>query len=90
MSEYLVRNRDQTELHIIACRLLLDIMPGLETSVVFQENVMAFSLHDFCQCVIPSYLPSLKQRVHVLVIRKTVSYLSVYLSILRGINMSVS
>lgn len=28
--------RDSDELNIAACRLMLDIMPGLETSVVFQ------------------------------------------------------
>ena len=27
------------DLYTVACRLLLDIMPGLETSVIFQENV---------------------------------------------------
>ncbi len=48
VSEYLVQNRDQTELHIIACRLLLDIMPGLETSVVFQENVRIIEYHSEC------------------------------------------
>jgi len=26
-------------LHTVSCRLLLDIMPGLETSVIFQDNV---------------------------------------------------
>lgn len=28
--------RDVDELNVVACRLMLDIMPGLETSVVFQ------------------------------------------------------
>ena len=32
-------NRELNELHVICCRLLLGLMPGLETSVVFQENV---------------------------------------------------
>lgn len=32
-------NRDNTELHIAASRLLLDVMPGLETTIVFQETV---------------------------------------------------
>jgi hypothetical protein len=26
-------------LHTVSCRLLLDIMPGLETTVIFQDNV---------------------------------------------------
>ncbi|KAF5303319.1 hypothetical protein FQA39_LY10058 [Lamprigera yunnana] len=34
-----VTNRDVNELNIAACRLMLDIMPGLETSVVFQPNM---------------------------------------------------
>lgn len=32
-------NRDNTELHVAASRLLLDVMPGLETTIVFQETV---------------------------------------------------
>ncbi|XP_041347553.1 DDB1- and CUL4-associated factor 1-like [Gigantopelta aegis] len=35
---YLMSGRDKKELHTLSCRLLLDVMPGLETSVVFQEN----------------------------------------------------
>lgn len=31
-----VTDRDIDQLNIAACRLLLDLMPGLETSVVFQ------------------------------------------------------
>ncbi|KAI4465923.1 vprbp protein-related [Holotrichia oblita] len=31
-------NRDVDQLNIAACRLMLDIMPGLETSVVFQQR----------------------------------------------------
>ncbi|CAG2115601.1 unnamed protein product, partial [Medioppia subpectinata] len=33
-----VMHRDDTNLHIAACRLMLDILPGLETSVVFNET----------------------------------------------------
>jgi HIV-1 Vpr-binding protein len=29
-------NKDSRKLNIAACRLMLDIMPGLETSAVFQ------------------------------------------------------
>ena len=32
-------NRDETEVQTNACRLLLSVMPGLEATVVFQENV---------------------------------------------------
>lgn len=39
VSTYLMSNRDNTELHIAASRLLLDVMPGLETTIVFQETV---------------------------------------------------
>ncbi|XP_062610768.1 DDB1- and CUL4-associated factor 1-like [Saccostrea cucullata] len=39
ISTYLISsNRDQTDLHIAASRLLLDVMPGLETTTVFQET----------------------------------------------------
>lgn len=33
-----ITGRDINQLNIAACRLMLDIMPGLETSVVFQVN----------------------------------------------------
>ena len=33
------RDHALDELHVIASRLLLDIMPGLETTVIFQDNV---------------------------------------------------
>ena len=33
-----VMHRDDTNLHIASCRLMLDILPGLETSVVFNET----------------------------------------------------
>lgn len=39
VSTYLMSNRDNTELHVAASRLLLDVMPGLETTIVFQETV---------------------------------------------------
>ncbi|KAJ8302050.1 hypothetical protein KUTeg_021037 [Tegillarca granosa] len=38
VSNYVMSSRDQTVLHTAACRLLLDVLPGLETSVVFQET----------------------------------------------------
>lgn len=31
-----ITGRDVDQLNIVACRLMLDVMPGLETSVVFQ------------------------------------------------------
>lgn len=40
MNSYLTgRDHALDELHIIASRLLLGIMPGLETTVIFQDNV---------------------------------------------------
>ena len=36
---YVTNNRDSPELLTVACRLLLDAMPGMEMSVVFQDNV---------------------------------------------------
>ena len=39
VSSYLMDNRDNVPLLTVACRLLLDVMPGLETTVVYQENV---------------------------------------------------
>ncbi|KAL3852286.1 hypothetical protein ACJMK2_015948 [Sinanodonta woodiana] len=38
VSEYLMSSREQLELQITACRLLLDVLPGLETSVIFQDT----------------------------------------------------
>lgn len=38
--------RDVDELNVVACRLMLDIMPGLETSVVFQV-LISESLFQF-------------------------------------------
>ena len=41
VSEYMMGGRvtDMSPLHTASCRLLLDVLPGLETSVVFQETV---------------------------------------------------
>ena len=42
VGEYLLYRADgktAETLHTVSCRLLLDIMPGLETSVIFQDNV---------------------------------------------------
>lgn len=33
-----IADKDIDQLNIAACRLMLDVMPGLETSVVFQVN----------------------------------------------------
>jgi len=43
VGEYMLYRDDQPTaeaLHTVSCRLLLDIMPGLETSVIFQDNVL--------------------------------------------------
>ncbi len=37
-------HRDNIELQKAGCRLMLDILPGLETSVVFNETVSNISL----------------------------------------------
>ena len=39
MNDYLSGGPNQAELQSLSCRLLLDVMPGLETTVVFQDNV---------------------------------------------------
>jgi len=42
VGEYMLYRDEETAaeaLHTVSCRLLLDIMPGLETSVIFQDNV---------------------------------------------------
>ena len=41
VSEYMMGGRvtDMSPLHTASCRLLLDVLPGLETSVIFQETV---------------------------------------------------
>jgi len=46
VGEYMLYRDDETAaeaLHTVSCRLLLDIMPGLETSVIFQDNVCGVS-----------------------------------------------
>jgi HIV-1 Vpr-binding protein len=43
-------NKDSRKLNIAACRLMLDIMPGLETSAVFQVvsiTELQLSLHPY-------------------------------------------
>lgn len=45
MNSYVMTSREFS-LNAAACRLLQNIMPGLETAVVFQEKVGYFSLHD--------------------------------------------
>ena len=39
VNDYLSGGPNQVELQSLSCRLLLDVMPGLETTVVFQDNV---------------------------------------------------
>lgn len=34
-----VMSRDKVEVATAACRLLIDLLPGLESSVVFQDTV---------------------------------------------------
>lgn len=36
-------SRDNFELQSVACRLMLDLLPGLETSVVFNDTVSLLS-----------------------------------------------
>nr|XP_022300005.1 DDB1- and CUL4-associated factor 1-like isoform X2 [Crassostrea virginica] len=64
VSTYLMSsNRDQTELHIAASRLLLDVLPGLETTIVFQETdgLVRRLLHwaEFCDDPLRSYATGL-------------------------------
>jgi len=50
VGEYLLYRDDQPTseaLHTASCRLLLDIMPGLETSVIFQDNVRTGLCYTF-------------------------------------------
>jgi len=52
VGEYMLYRNDQPAaeaLHTVSCRLLLDIMPGLETSVIFQDNVCSCSV-SFLSC----------------------------------------
>ena len=47
---YMMGNRDQTDIQTASCRLLLTVLPGLETSIVFQETVnfvAEIALHDY-------------------------------------------
>lgn len=37
-TEYLTSSRSNFELHVVSCRLLLDILPGLDSTVVFMET----------------------------------------------------
>jgi len=55
VGEYMLYRDDEPTadaLHTVSCRLLLDIMPGLETSVIFQDNVCFVLLiivkYSFC------------------------------------------
>lgn len=63
VSTYLMSNRDNTELHVAASRLLLDVMPGLETTIVFQETdgLVRRLLHwaEFCEDPLRSYATGL-------------------------------
>lgn len=54
VNAYVMTSREPP-LNTAACRLLLDIMPGLETAVVFQEKVSpVLKLALFCT---PTQLP---------------------------------
>ena len=39
VNSYIMSPREEFELNCIATRVLLDIMPGLESAMVFQETV---------------------------------------------------
>ena len=51
MGAYLADNRDDTELQTVSCRLLMDLMPGLEAAIVFQENVCTVEVCVHCVTV---------------------------------------
>lgn len=55
LDSYIMTSRD-LDLNTAACRLLQDVMPGLETSVVFQEKVdllrPTFSVDADCNLLI--------------------------------------
>lgn len=47
-----ITGRDVTKLNVAACRLTLDLMPGLEMSVVFQ----VYQLHSICfHCLLDTF-----------------------------------
>ncbi len=47
VNAYIIGSRD-IEVNTLACRLLYDVIPGLETSIVFQETVSIFPLPCLC------------------------------------------
>ncbi|KAJ8958385.1 hypothetical protein NQ314_006407 [Rhamnusium bicolor] len=51
-----ITGRDIDQLNIAACRLMLDVMPGLETSVVFQPDMDSL-IHRLIKWVINSIEP---------------------------------
>lgn len=51
-----ITDRDIDQLNIAASRLLLDLMPGLETSVVFQVSTIVYLLIQVWQNPIKSYI----------------------------------
>ncbi|XP_018571764.1 DDB1- and CUL4-associated factor 1 isoform X2 [Anoplophora glabripennis] len=51
-----VTGRDVNQLNIAACRLMLDVMPGLETSVVFQPDMDSL-IHRLIKWVMNSIEP---------------------------------
>ncbi|KAJ8975908.1 hypothetical protein NQ317_007751 [Molorchus minor] len=51
-----ITGRDVDQLNIAACRLMLDVMPGLETSVVFQPDMDSL-IHRLIKWVINSIEP---------------------------------
>ncbi|ESO82730.1 hypothetical protein LOTGIDRAFT_184499, partial [Lottia gigantea] len=38
VSQYLMRSREDVQRQTVSCRLLLDVMPGVEASILFQET----------------------------------------------------
>lgn len=52
-----ITGRDIDQLNIAACRLMLDIMPGLETSVVFQQDSMDSLINRLIKWVTNSIEP---------------------------------
>lgn len=55
-----ITDRDIDQLNIAASRLLLDLMPGLETSVVFQVSTIVYLLIQVWQNPINSYISHTK------------------------------
>lgn len=50
-----ITGRDVEQLNIAACRLMLDVMPGLETSVVFQVRLRPSSFFVSGTCILLAF-----------------------------------